>query len=100
MDNKLNRRDISKITATELGITIADVDIIVAEYFCQMADYLAMGNDIGIKGIGTFETYETQTRKGSGVFEGQTIGGQLSYRLKKSEQLIKKIRAVQEGQRG
>ena len=69
----MTRNDISRQVAKTTGITIPVADAAVLEVFRSIAQSLAEGESVYIRGFGTFETAERAARKGRAVRSGKEV---------------------------
>ena len=69
----MNKRELTRAFAEEFGITIRDAEVCVNTLFNSIADTLAKGGRIEIRGFGSFKVKEYEPYSGRNPKTGESI---------------------------
>ena len=69
----MNNRELTKVFAKKMGITIRDAEVCVNTLFNSIADTLAKGGRVEIRGFGSFKVKEYEPYSGRNPKTGESI---------------------------
>ncbi len=69
----MNKRELTEVFAKKMGITIRDAKVCVNTLFDSMADTLAKGGRVEIRGFGSFKVKEYEPYSGRNPKTGESI---------------------------
>ena len=69
----MNKRELTEVFAREIGITIRDAEVCVNTLFNSIADTLAKGGRVEIRGFGSFKVKEYEPYSGRNPKTGESI---------------------------
>ena len=69
----MNKRELTEAFAKEIGITIRDAEVCVNTLFHSIADTLAKGGRVEIRGFGSFKVKEYEPYPGRNPKTGESI---------------------------
>jgi integration host factor subunit beta len=69
----VNKRELIEAFAEEIGITLRDAEVCVNTLFNNMADTLAKGGRVEIRGFGSFKVKEYEPYSGRNPKTGESI---------------------------
>jgi integration host factor subunit beta len=69
----VNKRELGEAFAKEIGITLRDAEVCVNTLFKSMADTLAKGGRVEIRGFGSFKVKEYEPYSGRNPKTGESI---------------------------
>ncbi len=69
----MNKRELTKVFAKKMGITIRDAEVCVNTLFNNMADTLAKGGRVEIRGFGSFKVKQYESYSGRNPKTGESI---------------------------
>jgi len=69
----VNKRELAEAFAKEIGITLRDAEVCVNTLFNSMADTLAKGGRVEIRGFGSFKVKEYEPYSGRNPKTGESI---------------------------
>ncbi len=69
----MNKRELTDAFAKEMGITIRDAEVCVNTLFNSIADTLAKGGRVEIRGFGSFKVKEYEPYSGRNPKTGESI---------------------------
>ena len=69
----MNKRELTRAFAKEFGITIRDAEVCVNTLFNSIADTLAKGGRVEIRGFGSFKVKEYEPYSGRNPKTGEPI---------------------------
>ena len=69
----MNKRELTEIFAKEMDITLGDAEVCVNTLFNSMADTLAKGGRVEIRGFGSFKVKEYEPYSGRNPKTGEPI---------------------------
>ena len=69
----MNKRELIEASAKEIGITLRDAEVFVNTLFNSMADTLAKGGRVKIRGFGSFKVKEYEPYSGRNPKTGEGI---------------------------
>ncbi len=89
----LNRKDLAKMVANKLGVTIEDIDTILSTFVDCIEESLLDDKIIAIVKLGKFIPYRTEIKKPTGCFTGKGLsGGHPAYKFSRSDYLLRRLR--------
>jgi len=69
----MNKRELTEVFAKKMGITIRDAEVCVNTLFNSMADTLAKGGRVEIRGFGSFKVKQYEPYSGRNPKTGEPI---------------------------
>jgi integration host factor subunit beta len=69
----MNKRELVEAFAKEIGLTLRDAKVCVNTLFNSMAETLAQGGRVEIRGFGSFKVKEYETYSGRNPKTGESI---------------------------
>ena len=76
------KKDIAKNVAERLGIELEDIKVIMDTVFSEISNGVGSGETVFLRGLGTFEIYESKMRMRHDLTLGKTVVQPPKKRLK------------------